>query len=61
MADWGRSGRRGEVSSPRTAKFYFFEAIDNLMEVEDELSAVGDEETVGAIEAWEVELLRAER
>jgi hypothetical protein len=37
----------------RSAQLGFLEAVDNLVKVEDEVSAVREEETAVAVEAWE--------
>ena len=39
--------RRG----PRAAKLDFFEPIDDLMEIEDKVCAVGHKQTAGAVQA----------
>ena len=48
-----RAGSRGAYS-PRAAELNFLEAVDDLVEVEDEVRAVGDEETAGAVETYDV-------
>ena len=48
-----RAGSRGAYS-PRAAELNFLEAVDDLVEVEDEVRAVGDKETAGAVETYDV-------
>jgi hypothetical protein len=52
MLDGAQEGRAGvrEAYSPRAAELYFLETVDDLMEVEDEMGAVRNKETAGAVE-----------
>ena len=46
----------GEREIPGPAKLNFFEPVDDLVKVEDEVGTVGDEEAVRTVKTWEVQV-----
>jgi len=50
-----------EIYIPGPAELNFFEPIDDLVKVEDEVGTVRDKETVSTVETWEVQVTEFRR